>query len=149
MKYFGKRLLFLTIPKPLKQYTLFKKTLSIPLENFHKIFGLKIFIRQLYDRGESSKYDSLRQKPNWVNSTSYVSNLSRLKAGLNLKTLYKKMAIDNLICLWYLNFNGYRNRQASICWPPAPLTARKAYRPEGRTVLISSMHNYSFSIHPL
>jgi hypothetical protein len=31
VKYFGMRLLFLTIPKPLKQYTLFKKRLSIPL----------------------------------------------------------------------------------------------------------------------
>jgi hypothetical protein len=31
MKYFGIRLFFLTIPKPLKQYTLFKKRISIPL----------------------------------------------------------------------------------------------------------------------
>ena len=31
VKYFGMRLFFLTIPKPLKQYTLFKKRLSIPL----------------------------------------------------------------------------------------------------------------------
>jgi hypothetical protein len=31
MKYFGMRLFFLTIPKPLKQYTLFKKRLSIAL----------------------------------------------------------------------------------------------------------------------
>jgi len=31
MKYFGMRLFFLTIPKPLKQYTFLKKRLSIPL----------------------------------------------------------------------------------------------------------------------
>jgi len=31
MKYLGMRLFFLTIPKPLKQYTLFKKKISIPL----------------------------------------------------------------------------------------------------------------------
>ena len=31
VKYLGMRLFFLTIPKPLKQYTLFKKKLSIPL----------------------------------------------------------------------------------------------------------------------
>jgi len=30
-KYFGMRLYFLTIPKPLRQYTLFQKRLSIPL----------------------------------------------------------------------------------------------------------------------
>ena len=30
-EYFDMRLFFLTIPKPLKQYTLFKKALSIPL----------------------------------------------------------------------------------------------------------------------
>jgi hypothetical protein len=29
MKYFGMRLFFLTIPKPLKQYTLFKKDYPI------------------------------------------------------------------------------------------------------------------------
>jgi hypothetical protein len=31
LKFCGIRLLFLTIPKPLKQYTLLKKRLSIPL----------------------------------------------------------------------------------------------------------------------
>jgi len=31
LKCFGMRLFFLTIPKPLKQYTLFKKRLSITL----------------------------------------------------------------------------------------------------------------------
>ena len=31
LKCFGMRLFFLTIPKPLKQYTLNKKALSIPL----------------------------------------------------------------------------------------------------------------------
>jgi hypothetical protein len=31
MRYLDMRLFFLTIPKPLKQYTLFKKRLSIPL----------------------------------------------------------------------------------------------------------------------
>ena len=32
-KYLGMRLLFLTIPKSLKQYTLFQKRLSIPLSS--------------------------------------------------------------------------------------------------------------------
>jgi len=79
----------------------------------------------------------------------HTGYLSAPEIALILQDWINIMAIDNLICLWYFSFNGYRNRKASICWPPAPLASRKAYRPDRRAVLISSMHNYSFSIHPL